>query len=255
MPGVFLPLPSAAADLVLPRPGAFTAVVGALTRPSTPPSVPLVLAEAVAPSGLVVLAAFLRTGAFLMPVLVGALPAGPRAPARVARALPVALFLAADPTRLVVPFEALVPAAFLRAGVLVLLAPVDELLDAFRDPADVERALPAALFFAADPARFVVVLDVWAPAILARRFEPEATWDVAPPAALLAPALDRVGLRAAALELLPEELRPAGLCGSSSAGVFAIWSPHQLEVAASAALLLFRRFHRAMLPVGDQRDK
>src|SRR5689334_18490235 len=46
VPEVFLPLASAAADLALPRPGAFAAVLRALTRPSTPPSVPLVLEEA-----------------------------------------------------------------------------------------------------------------------------------------------------------------------------------------------------------------
>jgi len=49
--------------------------------------------------------------------------------------------------------------------------------------------------------------------------------------ALLAPALDRVGLLAAALEPLPEEVRLGCLCGVLSTGVFAIWSPRLLEVA------------------------
>jgi hypothetical protein len=244
VPGVFLPLPSAAAELALPRPGAFAALRCALTRSSAPPPVPLVLEEAVPPRGLVVPAAFLRTGAFLVPVLVGALPAGFRAPAGVARALPVALFLAADPTRFVVAFEARVPAAFLRAGALVVLAPVGDALTAFRDRAGAERVLPAA-FFVADPTRFLGAFAVRAPAILVRRPEPEVAWAVTLPVALLAPDLDRIGLLAAALEPLPEGVRLAGLRGFSSAGVFAIWSPHLLEVAVPATLSVSRRSHAA----------
>jgi len=153
--------------------------------------------------------------------------------------------LAADPTRFVVAFEARVPAAFLRAGALVVRAPLDGLLTDFRDPAGAERVLPAAFFLVADPTRFLAAFAVRAPAILVRRPEPEAAWTVALPAALLAPDLDRVGLLAAALEPLPEEVRLAGLRGSSSAGVFAIWSPHLLKVVVQAALPTSRRSHAA----------
>jgi hypothetical protein len=183
---------------------------------------------------LVVTAALLPSEAFFVLELVVALPAGLRAPAGVARALPVPLFLVADPTRFVVTLEAREPAAFLRTGALEVFARTGDLPTTFRGPTGAERALRAAFFFAADPTLFVVAFEARALAIFARRPGPEATWAFGLPATLLAPVL--VGLPAAALEPLPEAVRRAGLRGSSSDGVFAIWSPQLLEVAVQPAL-------------------
>jgi len=173
---VFFPLALAAVSPVLPRLGTFAAFLGALARLPAPPSEPLILADlAVAPRGSVSPAAFLRTGADLVPVLADVLPAGLRAPAGAARALPEPLFLAATPMRFVVALEARIPAAFLRAGTLVVLAPVGDLLVTSRESADAERVLPAALFFVADRTRFVVALAVPAPALLVRCLGPVAS--------------------------------------------------------------------------------
>jgi len=118
---------------------------------------------------------------------------------------------------------------------LEVFAPVGDLPTTFRGATGAERALRGAGFFAADPTLFVEAFEVRTLAIFARRPGPEAIWAVGLPATtLLAPVL--VGLRAAALEPLPEAVRRAGLRGSSSDGVFAIWSPHLLEVAVQPAL-------------------
>jgi hypothetical protein len=207
---VFLPLASAGADLGLPRPGAFAVFRCALPRPLALPSVPFVLADTAARLRVLTTpAAFLRAGALLAPVPVDGLAAGFRAPAGVVRGLRAPLVLATDPTRFVTAFEVRVLATFLRVGALLVLALADDLLAAFRVPTDVARALPAPLFLAAEPVRFVAalgarvpatvfragaaLLDV-VPAALVRRPGPEATWIVALLLALFAPVLVRVGL-------------------------------------------------------------
>ncbi len=222
MPEVFLPRPSAEADLASPRPGAFTAFRCALTRPSALPSVPFVLADTAAgPRVLTTPAAFLRTGALLAPAPVNGLAAGSCALASVVRGLRATRVPAVDPARFVTAFEARVSATCFRAGALRVLALADDLGGAFRAPADVARALPAPLFLAADPTRFAArvssaffragALLIVGPAPLVRRPGLDATLALTLPAALLAPVFVRVDLPAAVLEDFAEGTRLAGL--------------------------------------------
>jgi hypothetical protein len=244
-----LPLPSAAADLASPRPGAFTAFRCALTRPSALLSVPFVLADTAAgPRVLTTPAAFLRTGALLAPAPVDGLASGSCALASVVRGLRATRAPAVAPARFVTAFEARVSVTCFRAGALRVLALADDLGAAFRAPADVARALPAPLFLAADPTRFAArassvffragALLVVGRTAWVRRPGLDVTLALTLPAALLAPVFVRVGLPAEVLEDFAEGTRLTGLRDSSSVGVLAIWLPHRMEAAVASSAVV-----------------